>query len=83
MHLYAAGFNAWRQLEFLSLGNSTEEPDDISSFQKVLSDKFIEVQYASLTYTIGKRRFRSGLAMCLISGMTSQHLYRVAICWFC
>ncbi|KAI0904917.1 regulator of chromosome condensation 1/beta-lactamase-inhibitor protein II [Ustulina deusta] len=52
MHLYAAGFNAWRQLEFLSLGNSTEEPDDISSFQKVLSDKFIEVQYASLTYTI-------------------------------
>ncbi|KAI0806387.1 regulator of chromosome condensation 1/beta-lactamase-inhibitor protein II [Xylaria sp. FL0064] len=52
MHLYATGFNAWRQLEFLPLENSTEEPDDIASFQKVLSDKFIEVQYASLTYTI-------------------------------
>ncbi|KAI1347779.1 regulator of chromosome condensation 1/beta-lactamase-inhibitor protein II [Xylaria sp. FL0043] len=52
MHLYATGFNAWRQLEFLPLGNSAEEPEDIASFQKVLSDKLIEVQYASLTYTI-------------------------------
>ncbi|KAI0973138.1 regulator of chromosome condensation 1/beta-lactamase-inhibitor protein II [Xylaria arbuscula] len=52
MHLYAAGFNAWRQLEFLPVGNTADEPDDIMSFQKVLSDKFIEVQYAALTYTI-------------------------------
>ncbi|KAI0426632.1 regulator of chromosome condensation 1/beta-lactamase-inhibitor protein II [Xylaria sp. FL1042] len=52
MHLYATGFNAWRQLEFLPLGNSAEEPDDIVSFQKVLSDKLVEIQHASLTYTI-------------------------------
>ncbi|KAI1428744.1 regulator of chromosome condensation 1/beta-lactamase-inhibitor protein II [Xylaria sp. FL1777] len=52
MHLYVAGFNAWRQLEFLPVENPTDEPDDIASFRKVLSDKFIEVRYASLTYTI-------------------------------
>ncbi|TRX97464.1 hypothetical protein FHL15_001742 [Xylaria flabelliformis] len=52
MNLYAAGFNAWRQLEFLSLENQTEEPDDIVSFRKVLSDELIEVHYASLTYTV-------------------------------
>ncbi|KAI1293354.1 regulator of chromosome condensation 1/beta-lactamase-inhibitor protein II [Xylaria venustula] len=51
MHLYAAGFNAWRQLEFSPVGNTAKEPDDIVSFQRVLSDKFIEVQYAALTYT--------------------------------
>ncbi|TGJ83139.1 hypothetical protein E0Z10_g5609 [Xylaria hypoxylon] len=52
MHLYAAGFNAWKQLEFSPLEDSTEEPDDIAAFQKVLSDKLIEVQYADLTCTI-------------------------------
>ncbi|KAI3317474.1 regulator of chromosome condensation 1/beta-lactamase-inhibitor protein II [Xylariaceae sp. AK1471] len=52
MDLYVAGFNAWRQLEFSPLGNSTEEPDDTVSFQRVLSDELIEVQYASLTCTI-------------------------------
>ncbi|RWA11631.1 hypothetical protein EKO27_g3482 [Xylaria grammica] len=52
MHLYAAGLNAWRQLEFLSPKSSTEEPDDIAAFQKVLSDELIEVQYASLACTI-------------------------------
>jgi hypothetical protein len=53
MDLYAAGFNAWRQLEFFPLASSTEEPDDIMSFRRVLSDDLIEVQYISLTYTIG------------------------------
>ncbi|KAI0552811.1 regulator of chromosome condensation 1/beta-lactamase-inhibitor protein II [Xylaria curta] len=52
MNLYAAGFNAWRQLEFSRLGISAEEPEDIVSFQKVLSDELIEIQYASLTYTV-------------------------------
>ncbi|KAI0542046.1 regulator of chromosome condensation 1/beta-lactamase-inhibitor protein II [Xylaria digitata] len=52
MRLYAAGFNAWKQLEFLPLENSIEESNDILAFQKVLSDKLIEVQYASLTCTI-------------------------------
>ncbi|KAI0449604.1 regulator of chromosome condensation 1/beta-lactamase-inhibitor protein II [Xylaria acuta] len=52
MNLYAAGFNAWRQLEFSPLETSGEEPDDITSFQKVLSDELIEVRCASLTYTV-------------------------------
>ncbi|KAI0861392.1 regulator of chromosome condensation 1/beta-lactamase-inhibitor protein II [Xylaria cubensis] len=52
MNLYAAGFNAWRQLEFLPLENQTGEPEDIVSFRKVLSDELIEIQYASLTYTV-------------------------------
>ncbi|KAF2966519.1 hypothetical protein GQX73_g7058 [Xylaria multiplex] len=52
MHLYAAGFNAWKQLEFLPLENSIGEPNDILAFREVLSDKLIEVQYASLTCTI-------------------------------
>ncbi|KAI1201955.1 regulator of chromosome condensation 1/beta-lactamase-inhibitor protein II [Nemania serpens] len=52
MNLYAAGFNAWRQLQFSALLDSAEEPDDIASFQKVLSDELIQIQYASLTCTI-------------------------------
>ncbi|KAI0472384.1 regulator of chromosome condensation 1/beta-lactamase-inhibitor protein II [Xylaria cf. heliscus] len=52
MNLYAAGFNAWGQLEFSPLETSDEEPDDIASFQKVLSDELIEVLCASLTYTV-------------------------------
>ncbi|KAI1753706.1 regulator of chromosome condensation 1/beta-lactamase-inhibitor protein II [Xylaria castorea] len=52
MNLYAAGFNAWRQLEFSSLETSAKEPEDIASFQKVLSDELIEVWCASLTYTV-------------------------------
>ncbi|KAI8947404.1 regulator of chromosome condensation 1/beta-lactamase-inhibitor protein II [Xylaria longipes] len=52
MNLYAAGFNAWRQLEFSPLETSGEEPDDIVSFRKVFSDELIEIQYASLTYTV-------------------------------
>ncbi|KAI2642219.1 regulator of chromosome condensation 1/beta-lactamase-inhibitor protein II [Xylaria nigripes] len=54
MNLYAAGFNAWRQLDFSPVEDLTREPDpdDIASFQRLLSDKFIEIQYASLTCTI-------------------------------
>ncbi|KAI1344073.1 regulator of chromosome condensation 1/beta-lactamase-inhibitor protein II [Xylariaceae sp. FL0016] len=51
MHLYATGFNAWRQLEFDSPQKSSEEPDDITSFQKVLTHTSIDSLYASLTYT--------------------------------
>ncbi|KAI0873874.1 regulator of chromosome condensation 1/beta-lactamase-inhibitor protein II [Hypoxylon argillaceum] len=53
MNLYAAGFNAWLQLQFPVLLDSKDEPDDFTSFKKVLSDQFIEIQYASLTHTIG------------------------------
>ncbi|KAJ3576304.1 hypothetical protein NPX13_g3750 [Xylaria arbuscula] len=52
MHLYATGFNAWKQLEIKSSERSAEEPDDIVSFRRVLSADLIEVQYASLSYTI-------------------------------
>ncbi|KAJ8133313.1 hypothetical protein O1611_g308 [Lasiodiplodia mahajangana] len=52
MNLYAAGFNAWRQLQFSPPSDSNSEPTDITSFQRVLSDKLIDIQYASLTCTI-------------------------------
>ncbi|KAI0112056.1 regulator of chromosome condensation 1/beta-lactamase-inhibitor protein II [Nemania sp. FL0031] len=52
MNLYSAGFNAWQQLQFSSLSDSKDELDDIASFQRVLSDKLINIQYASLTCTI-------------------------------
>ncbi|KAI0389733.1 regulator of chromosome condensation 1/beta-lactamase-inhibitor protein II [Xylariaceae sp. FL0594] len=53
MNLYAAGFNAWRQLEFnQSPSIPTNEANDMSTFQLVLSDQLIEVKYASLSGTI-------------------------------
>ncbi|KAI0203082.1 regulator of chromosome condensation 1/beta-lactamase-inhibitor protein II [Astrocystis sublimbata] len=52
MNLYATGFNAWRQLEF-SLPHDTDiQPDDLTTFQKVLSDELIEPQHASLACTV-------------------------------
>ncbi|RYC65446.1 hypothetical protein CHU98_g751 [Xylaria longipes] len=68
MNLYAAGFNAWRQLEFSPLETSGEEPDDIVSFRKVFSDELIEIQYASLTYTVGKWECLRGLVLFLMIG---------------
>ncbi|KAI1173066.1 regulator of chromosome condensation 1/beta-lactamase-inhibitor protein II [Nemania sp. FL0916] len=52
MNLYATGFNCWRQLQFSPVVDSAEEPDDIASFQKVLTDELVEVHYASLTCTV-------------------------------
>lgn len=60
MELFAAGFNAWRQLEFDApkatgpdSGNG-EEPEDISVFRPVLTDRsVIDKPYASLAYTLG------------------------------
>ncbi|KAI1817584.1 regulator of chromosome condensation 1/beta-lactamase-inhibitor protein II [Poronia punctata] len=54
MDLYVSGFNAWRQLDFHppSGDRATEEPDDVVTFRKVLSERLIEVQYADLTSTI-------------------------------
>ncbi|KAI0407084.1 regulator of chromosome condensation 1/beta-lactamase-inhibitor protein II [Xylaria palmicola] len=51
MDLFASGFNAWRQLHF-SPTDPSVEPDDVASFEKVLTDKLIEIPYASLTCTI-------------------------------
>ncbi|KAI0479235.1 regulator of chromosome condensation 1/beta-lactamase-inhibitor protein II [Xylariaceae sp. FL0804] len=53
MDLYAAGFNAWRQLEFGDSNSTDIEPDDLVIFCKVLTDNhFIRVPYASLTCTL-------------------------------
>ncbi|KAI0016622.1 regulator of chromosome condensation 1/beta-lactamase-inhibitor protein II [Xylariomycetidae sp. FL0641] len=52
MDLYAAGLNAWRQLEFNAPEDLEDEPADISSFRSVLSGPSIESVYASLSYTI-------------------------------
>ncbi|KAI6092835.1 RCC1/BLIP-II [Hypoxylon rubiginosum] len=40
MELLAAGFNAWLQLQFDD-GNTSDEPDDITSFQVVLREEYI------------------------------------------
>ncbi|KAI0147758.1 regulator of chromosome condensation 1/beta-lactamase-inhibitor protein II [Xylariaceae sp. FL1272] len=54
MELIATGFNAWNQLTFLAPGEDSGEPDDLSSFQRVLSDKLIEILYISLSCTVVK-----------------------------
>ncbi|KAI1506511.1 RCC1/BLIP-II [Biscogniauxia marginata] len=54
MDLYAAGFNAWRQLEFDDLSDLENEPDDITSFRPVLKDAFIEPPCALLSCTFEK-----------------------------
>ena len=61
MELFAAGFNAWRQLEFDAplppRPDGDDEPEDIRSFRPVLaessSSSSIDKPYASLAYTLG------------------------------
>ena len=59
MELFAAGFNAWRQLEFDAplppRPDDDDEPEDITSFRPVLaeSSSSIDKPYASLAYTLG------------------------------
>ncbi|KAJ2993852.1 hypothetical protein NUW58_g1716 [Xylaria curta] len=81
MHLYAAGFNAWGQLQFPPLENPVEKPD-IASFQKVLSDKLIEVRYASLAYTVlntsAGLRYAGYIDECMKLGPTQQFLSSTA-----
>ncbi|KEY72721.1 hypothetical protein S7711_02509 [Stachybotrys chartarum IBT 7711] len=50
MDLYAAGFNAWNQLDF-SGSNTEEEPDDYSTFTKIIQGGHIEPPVARLSYT--------------------------------
>lgn len=52
MKLYAAGFNAWNQLNFRN-DTGDEEPEDVARFQCVLEDRRIESPYASLSCTVG------------------------------
>ncbi|KFA50508.1 hypothetical protein S40293_03094 [Stachybotrys chartarum IBT 40293] len=54
MDLYAAGFNAWNQLDF-SGSNTEEEPDDYSTFTKIIQGGHIEPPVARLSYTSVKR----------------------------
>ena len=60
MELFAAGFNAWRQLEFAAPhprpdndDDDDNEPEDIGSFRSVLAESSIDKPYASLAYTLG------------------------------
>lgn len=56
MELYAAGHNAWRQLDFDVAGSearSLAEPDDVTSFTPVLSAQTIEHPVSRLSYTLG------------------------------
>lgn len=54
--LYAAGFNAWGQLQFDTPGNQVgtqAEPDDITAFTCVLEDPEIVHVRPSLSFTTG------------------------------
>ena len=56
MELFAAGFNAWRQLEFdapRTRSPDDDEPEDISAFRLALAASSIATPYASLAYTLG------------------------------
>ncbi|GAB0142124.1 hypothetical protein EsHS_00002688 [Epichloe bromicola] len=52
MDLFAAGFNAWNQLRF---GDELidSDPEDVSTFSKVLTDHVLEPPRAGLYYTLG------------------------------
>ena len=52
MDLFAAGLNAWGQLEFNESYNGADEPNDILKFTSVLRDDHIEIVYISDCYTI-------------------------------
>lgn len=55
MDIYAAGFNAWNQLSFDAPADNITEPDDISTFTKVLGDEdHFGRPRAGLHYTLGK-----------------------------
>jgi len=56
MELHAAGFNAWNQLHFEARpGEVTadSEPDDISSFTRVLAAGDIGIPVSGLSFTLG------------------------------
>ncbi|KAK3387207.1 regulator of chromosome condensation 1/beta-lactamase-inhibitor protein II [Podospora didyma] len=51
--LYATGFNAWNQLRFEEGADSSDEPDDISSFTCVLrDDEGIDAVWPFFSYTL-------------------------------
>lgn len=52
MKIYAAGFNAWNQLE-LEREPNTAEPEDIYTFKEIIEGNAIEAPVSRLTYTIG------------------------------
>ncbi|KAI0385349.1 RCC1/BLIP-II [Hypomontagnella monticulosa] len=54
MELLAAGFNAWRQLQFDNEQNASEEPNDITSFKIILKDELIERPCSLLSCTFVK-----------------------------
>ena len=55
MELYATGFNAWNQLRFDRGADSSEEPDDVSSFTCVLrDDEGIDFVQPFFSYTLGE-----------------------------
>ncbi|CAG9956232.1 unnamed protein product [Clonostachys rosea f. rosea IK726] len=51
MKIYAAGFNAWNQLE-LEREPNTAEPEDIYTFKEIIEGNAIEAPVSRLTYTI-------------------------------
>jgi len=55
MELYAAGNNAWNQLDdFDGKADASSEPIDFTSFQLVLEDAVIDRPHASLACTLGR-----------------------------
>ncbi|VUC33432.1 unnamed protein product [Clonostachys rosea] len=53
MKVYAAGFNAWNQLEFGKEPNASE-PEDIYAFKEIIEGSVIETLVSRLTYTIAR-----------------------------
>ncbi|KAG5920791.1 hypothetical protein E4U42_006072 [Claviceps africana] len=52
MALYAAGFNAWNQLQFDNDPAHGEDPPDVLAFAKVLTDDALQRPRAGLHYTL-------------------------------
>ncbi|KAI5863461.1 RCC1/BLIP-II [Durotheca rogersii] len=54
MELLAAGFNAWRQLQFDGGEDASAEPTDLTSFQPILTDRSIERPRPLLSCTFAR-----------------------------
>lgn len=75
MALYAAGFNAWNQLYF-GEDSSCNDPEDIFTFAKVLTDNALERPYAGLHYTLGTQHHHPSPPPLLLRVLFPQNMFQ-------
>ncbi|KAG6006751.1 hypothetical protein E4U21_006736 [Claviceps maximensis] len=78
MALYAAGFNAWGQLQFGRDSTDSDDPEDVFTFSNVLTDDAIETPRAGLHYTLVRGKSGHHVAgTCFATGSATDLLDHV------